>query len=185
MESNETVFTVLSSHVADHNISPGLLNFVQTHPELLAMPVTLDDEGKPNNFILKVFPIPEEELGSMTCALYGPAAGDEPITEDKVFYEARGNRRGPSRLIRAGERPAKNVVVIGLRGGVCFTMYGTQADSPSPKEPWDAANPEELEKCLEFWNQHCLAEANPSFLGEPSYTHGQKFRTPIHFGDSQ
>ena len=61
-------------------------------------------------------------------------------------------------------RPAKNLVVIGLRGGVCFTMYGTQADAPSPREPWDAREDNEHELCKAFWAQHALA--NPDATAE-------------------
>ena len=166
---NNRVFTHIGHD--DHGISPEQVEFVMTHPALLDRPA--------DSFILEVIALPEE-LGTAPSALYGPEAGDEPVGEDRVFYETRGNRKGPSRLMLAGHRSASNLVVIGIRGSACFTMYGTQADTPSPKEPWDAANEEELARCLEFWNQHCLAEPNPEFLGLPSYSHGHKYRVPLH-----
>lgn len=172
--TDQSPSTQVFTHIGhdDHGVSPEQISFVMSHPDLLAR-----EDG---SFIIELLTLPEE-LGTVPSALYGPLAGDGVFGEDKVFYEARGNRRGPSRLTSAGDRPARNIVAIGLKGGPCFTMYGTQANTPSPKEPWDAANEEELAKCLEFWNQHCLAEAKPKpeAAAENLPT---TYRTPIHFG---
>lgn len=173
--SDSTVFTILSSHVSDHIQNQEVVNWVQHHPELLSIPVTTDPEGKPNNFFIKVLSIPED-LGTLPCSLYGPAAGDAPVEESAVSYERRGNRRGPSRLVDMPERPASNVAVIGIRGGVCFTMYGSRATEASPKEPWDAANPEEFEKCVNFWNTHALVG-----VGSQDETAPTAYRTSIHY----
>ena len=90
----------------------------------------------------------------------------EPVSEDDVFYEQRGDRKGPSRLIRRPNREARNLVVIGLRGGVCFTMYGTRAGSASPREPWDARELDEYAACVKFWKEHALvAEGQDELAG--------------------
>ena len=172
--SNQTVFSELSSHVSDHIENQEVINWVQTHPELLSIPVTHNENGDPDNFFIKVIPMPEE-IGTLPCSLYGPAAGDAPVSEDDVHYETRGNRRGPSRMVMLPTREATNVAVIGIRGGVCFTMYGSRASEASPKEPWDAANPEELLRCVTFWDDHALA-------GGSGFNAARVYRTSIHFG---
>tara|TARA_B100000131_G_scaffold221323_1_gene212878 strand:- start:55091 stop:55579 length:489 start_codon:yes stop_codon:yes gene_type:complete len=140
-----TVFT----HVAhdDHDLTEEQTNYVQTLPRLLDRPE--------ESFILEVVPLPEH-LGTVPCGLYGPAAGDAPVEESSVFYMQRGERRGPSRMVRREYRPARNIVVIGIRGGVCFTMYGSRAESSSPREPWDAREMEEYARCVAFWKEHAL-----------------------------
>ena len=181
--SDNTVFSVLSSHVSDHIQNQEMIDWVQAHPELLALPVTHNEEGKPNNFFIKVLSLPEE-LGTLGCALYGPAAGDAPVSEADVFYYTRGNRRGPSRMVQLPERPASNVAVIGIRGGVCFTMYGSRAAAASPKEPWDAANPEEFEGCATFWKDHALSGSDvPQIerLTEGSGLDWATYKSPIHY----
>jgi len=142
---SNTVFT----HVAhdDHGLSEEQTAYIQNFPPLL--------DRAPESFILEVVTLPEN-LGSVPCGLYGPSAGDEPVNEDDVFYEQRGNRRGPSRLVRRPNREARNLVVIGLRGGACFTMYGTRAGSSSPREPWDARETKEYADCVAFWKEHAL-----------------------------
>ena len=144
----------------DHGVSEEQVDFVMTHPDLL--------ERAEGSFILEVLAIPSD-LGTAPSSLYGPAAGDASVGEDVVFYQYRGTRRGPSRLIESPDRPANNLVVVGIRGGVCFTMYGTQSVVPSPREPWDARDEDEFNRSLLFWNQHALAErvVKPARGGEP------------------
>tara|TARA_R100001086_G_scaffold237590_1_gene161722 strand:+ start:222 stop:728 length:507 start_codon:yes stop_codon:yes gene_type:complete len=130
-------------------------------------------------FIIKVLELPDH-CPDLPSALYGPTAGDQPITEDQVFYEKRGKRRGPSRLIKAPMRLARNMVVIGAwpkheKTPLLFTAYGTQSTMASPREWWDLApvdlsdeTPEESAKILRgwftlcneaisFWQEHALA----------------------------
>ena len=57
-------------------------------------------EGWDGSFIKKVLPLPDS-CPDLPSGLYGPAAGDDPITEDRVTYEKRNKRPGPSRLIDA------------------------------------------------------------------------------------
>ena len=113
------------------------------------------------SFMIKVLALPED-CPSLPSALYGPTAGDEPVTEDRVTYEKRNNRPGPSRLIDAPMRPARNMVVIGMRVEdgtlMLFTAYGTQSDTPSPREWWDAGmKPHEAVEAAKFWSEHALA----------------------------
>jgi len=110
-------------------------------------------------FVLKLVTLPEGTPDLMS-ALYGPAAGDAPLSEDQVFYEVRNERPGPSRLVRKPHRPCRKMVVCGLADqGIVFTSYGTQADFPSPREWWDAGmKPHEAGEAAKFWSQHALAE---------------------------
>lgn len=115
-------------------------------------------EGE-TGFVLKLVTLPEGTPDLMS-ALYGPAAGDAPLSEDQVFYEVRNERPGPSRLVRKPHRPCRKMVVIGLADqGIVFTSYGTQADFPSPREWWDAGmKPHEAVDAAKFWSYHALAE---------------------------
>ena len=113
------------------------------------------------SFIKWVLTLPDH-LPSIPSALYGPAAGDAPITEEQVTYEKRNDRPGPSRLIDAPMRPARNLVVIGMKVGdgtlMLFTAYGTQANEVSPREWWDSGmKPHEAIEAATFWSEHALA----------------------------
>lgn len=135
----------------DHDLLPEHLAFID---EALA-----EWDG---SFLLKVLTLPDD-CPSLLSALYGPAAGDVPITEELVTYERRNNRPGPSRLIDAHLRPARNMVVVGKRieDGtlLLFTAYGTQAEAPSPREWWDAGmKPHEAIEAATFWSKHALAK---------------------------
>ena len=140
----------------DHGLSDGHVDAVMADPTIAAMP-----EG---GFVLTVIDIPEG-LEALDCALYGPEVGDAPVGDAEVTLEARGGRAGPSRLVDRPHRPARRMVVVGIKGGVCFTAYGTRAKDPSPMEPWDADRkcadgkiPEdERARAHEFWAAHALA----------------------------
>ena len=115
-------------------------------------------EGE-TGFVLKLVTLPEG-VPDLSSALYGPTAGDAPLSEDMVFYEVRNDRPGPSRLVRNPHRPCRNMVVVGLADqGIVFTAYGTQADAPSPREWWDTSmKPHEAVEASKFWSAHALAE---------------------------
>jgi len=140
---------------ADHNIPQELIDWVFNHPRLL--------DYKQGQLINLCLDIPEE-FDPIPSSLYGPCAGDEPIKDRDTWLETRGNRKGPSRLIARPDRPVRRVAVIGVRGGYCFTMYGTQAELPSPREPWDPGLlTDELQQLSsDFWAVHALAAA-PKF----------------------
>jgi hypothetical protein len=151
----------------DHDLQPEHLVFID---EALA-----DWDG---SFLIRVLPLPDS-LASIPSALYGPTAGDDTIDESTVTYQKRNGRRGPSRLIDAPTRPARNLVVIGMQveSGtmMLFTAYGTQSDTASPREWWDlppldVANltpyqalqvltkwRQDAEHSALFWTSHALA----------------------------
>ena len=135
---------------ADHPMSDAQLNWIQSNKEIARL-----EEGA---FICQVFTLPEE-LGTIPSALYGPSVGDAPIGEDEVTYVVRGERGEKSRMIDKPIRQARNVCVIGLVGKVAFTLYGTQASSPAPREPWDKGltTSEEKAEADVFWCNHALS----------------------------
>ena len=135
----------------DHGLQPEHLRFID---EALS-----DWDG---SFLLTVLTLPGN-CASLWCSLYGPSVGDEPVTEDQVTYEKRNNRPGPSRLIDAPVRMARNMVVCGMRVEdgtlMLFTAYGTQAEAPSPREWWDSGmKPHEAIEAATFWSQHALVK---------------------------
>ena len=134
----------------DHDLQPQHLAFID---EALS-----DWDG---SFIKRVLPLPDH-IASIPSALYGPCVGDEPVTDDMVTYQVRKKRPGPSSLIDAPMRPARNLVVVGARVGdgtlMLFTAYGTQSDEVSPREWWDSGmRPHEAVEAATFWSTHALA----------------------------
>ena len=134
----------------DHPMSDEQIEWIQTHPVISEM-----EEGE---FICQVFEVPVSR-GTVPSALYGPSVGDDPITEDEVTYMVRGKPGQESRMIDKPVRQAHNMCVIGLVGKIAFTLYGTQANEPSPREPWDEgfASDEEKEFATKFWSEHALS----------------------------
>lgn len=101
-----------------------------------------------------------EGIDKVPSAIYGPSAGDEPVQENEVFYERRGNRYGPSRLIKAPYRMIDTIIVIAGPGAegesLIYTAYG--GPSPAPHEWWDKnLKPREAMKAATFWSVHALA----------------------------
>ena len=92
----------------DHGLSDEHVEVVMSHPVVA--------EVAHGEFVRVVVPIPDG-VPSLPCALYGPAVGDGPVPESAVREVVRGNRGGPSRMIGLPSRPARNMVIIGIRGG--------------------------------------------------------------------
>jgi len=145
---------VLKIHHADHGITP-------EHTPFIAEVVESRIEG----FFIVCVEIPPN-LPSLKSALYGPGAGDDPVGEGclgGVSYENRGNRPGPSRLVKMPLRDCRRVVVCGVRKeklseSFVITAYGTQATEPSPREWWDVSmTPAEALEAATFWCSHALA----------------------------
>ena len=110
-------------------------------------------------FFIEALPL-GDLTGTLKSALYGPDAGDEPVSEDEVVYEVRGNRAGPSRLIDRPARPADHMVVIGIAGEdpKVFTAYGNIGDGIAPREPWDPTmGADDAAASARFWSEHALA----------------------------
>jgi hypothetical protein len=134
----------------DHYVSNDQLEWIQNHPKFKGL--------EENTFVCEVLTIPEG-LGAIPSALYGPTAGDKPVSEENVVYKIRNGRDDLSRMIDKPQRLAHNICVIGLVGKVAFTLYGTQSDTPALREPWDESlsTEREIEEAQKFWSEHALS----------------------------
>lgn len=116
-----------------------------------------DREG----FFLLSLPLEGALGGSLQSGLYGPVAGDPPVTEAEVEYVVRNERPGPSRLVSRPLRDADHLVVIGVAGGEnpkVFTAYGNRGTVIPPREWWDPTmKPQEAMEAAAFWQQHALS----------------------------
>jgi hypothetical protein len=91
-------------------------------------------------------------------ALYGPAAGDSPVSDGDAVMVRRGERRGLSRMVARPCRPWHSLTVVGvveLDTVHVFTAYGGPI---APREPWDSSmTAQEQGESAEFWAEHALA----------------------------
>ena len=134
----------------DHSVSDEQMEWIQNHSKFKSL-----ENG---TFVCEILTIPEE-LGVIPSALYGPTAGDSPVTEKEVTYKIRNGRDDLSRMIDKPMRSAHNICIIGLVGKVAFTLYGTQSDTPALREPWDESlnTEKEIEEAQKFWSEHALS----------------------------
>lgn len=97
------------------------------------------------------------ELGTVPCALWGPAMGDAPVCPDHVHLEQRGSRSWRSRMVGYPSRQTRTVTVIaGPHDGdpcILFTAFGGPA---SPQEP-DDPDCKDVEASRAYWAEHALA----------------------------
>lgn len=83
-------------------------------------------------FFIETFELPPD-LGTVTNELYGPSAGDEPISDSEVVWGRRGARPWPSRLVLRPKRPTKFVrVIAGPHEEKCARCGGTGSLSNGP-----------------------------------------------------
>lgn len=134
---------------ADHGIS-------EAHLRAVLHVLSLD--ARDESVFVRSTTLPPE-LEGIKSALYGPAAGDPPVLHDEAYLEVRGDREGPSRLVRRLQRATRLMTVIGRgsRDGHLdiFTAYG---GPPALREPWDPTlTPSEKEDAEAFWAEHALA----------------------------
>lgn len=115
-------------------------------------------------FFLETIKLPDA-LGTVPCALWGPAMGDPAITEDAVVYVTRGTRTWPSRLVERPARPTRLITVIaGPHEEPCgagsirhpCVLYTAFGGPPAPQEPGDPSC-KDLAPSEAFWRAHALA----------------------------
>jgi hypothetical protein len=102
-----------------------------------------------------------EELGMLSCGLYGPAMEDQPIPEHDVKYVIRGARTWGSRVVvrSGGPRPTNKLVVIaGPHKDEPCILYTAYGGPLAPREPTDPniQSSEEREASEKFWAEHAL-----------------------------
>ena len=136
-----------ASHL-DHHLTTAHIAFI--------LALFVDRDG----FFAETVTLPSE-LPDLDCALYGPLAGDAPVSEIEISYAVRPSRRCASRLIALPSRPTRLLTVIAGshedgRPCVLWTAYGGPS---APREPGDLSLPDwasVLESRL-FWMKHALA----------------------------
>lgn len=96
-------------------------------------------------------------LGTVPCALIGPATGGDPVDESAVSYARRGSRPWESRVIACEPAQTRIVTIIaGPHDGhpcVVYTMYG---GPQAPQEPGDPGC-KDPDASRVFWREHALA----------------------------
>ena len=102
------------------------------------------------------------ELGTVDCALWGPAMGDDALCDMECYWAKRGDRKGPSRLVDARKRETSLVTIVtgphGDESCVLFTAYGGPS---APREPFEFAEDDISEDAIKsrvFWSRHALAQ---------------------------
>jgi hypothetical protein len=119
----------------------------------------LVEQLNPSGFFIRTVELPPNHP-PVESLLYGPLAGDPPITEDEVEYLVRGNRAGPSRMVNRPRRMTRTVTIIGEATPEQVEVYTCYGGLPAPREPWDPSlsSPEEKRESVDFWSTHALAK---------------------------
>jgi hypothetical protein len=94
-----------------------------------------------HEFCIETFELPEG-LGLVPCGLHGPVMGDASVSEDEVYYKARGDRPYSSRLIDRAPRLQRKITVImgpheeececGGKGGMYIPLDGGFSRTGNP-----------------------------------------------------
>lgn len=155
------------SHL-DHGLSPEVVAWL------------LEQFKDRSGFFIESFDLPPW-AGKVESLLYGPVAGDDPVTESEVYYSRRGDRAGESRMVHRPARFTRQLTVIaGPRGSEPCVLYTAHGGGPAPREPWSvdavvsrAAHAE----AVSFWAVHALAsDTTPCrWCGAPLPTHTAGF----------
>jgi len=152
------MFIIIPESHLDHNVSTAILNHV--------LKTFADRDG----FFIETIELPPE-LGTLSCALYGPEMGDAPVEDGPdVFMGQRQGRNNPTRFIQKPSRPTNRMTIIAgpnkddaghiIAGQECvlYTLYG---GPPATREPGDTSLPKpsrEHQSAVAFWAGHALSE---------------------------
>lgn len=111
-------------------------------------------EGGPG---FRIVQVPVED--PLPSALYGPAAGDQPVTDAFAKMQTRGDRPQPSRMVQRPSRPSNTMTVIGkVNEDGTVEVYTAYGGPLAPREPGDPSlSPEEKAESEKFWAEHALA----------------------------
>ncbi len=112
----------------------------------------------PNGFFLRTLTLPEGHVDLLN-ALYGPSAGDAPVSDDQVHFVKRSEDRPPSRMVKLPKRPTRLITLIGIQADgevTIFTAYGGPAAEREPGDP-TLRTDEEKAAAVAYWATHALA----------------------------
>ncbi len=134
------------SHL-DHGLSPDHIAWMVSTLERAPFPAP--------GIAIVTLSIPEA-LSPVESRLYGPTAGDAPVSEDVVSYVVRGPRRWTTRVVVAPVRQTRTLTVVLGPDGTLYTSYGGPA---APREPGDLSlsTMADIEASRAFWTVHALA----------------------------
>ena len=167
-------FEIVSESHLDHGLAPAQI-------ELLSA-LFVERDG----FFVETVTLPAE-LGTVPCALHGPAMGDQPVADADVVHIRRGERGYSSRLCnRAPRQSALVTVIAGPHGESSCVLYTAFGGPLAPKEASDPSLGDEDRAASEaFWAEHALSlddfadENSCEACGEPA---PDSYFTP-HGGD--
>jgi hypothetical protein len=130
---------------ADHGVSSETIAWALSHIN-------------PTGFFLRTLELPEGHC-DLLSALYGPLAGDAPVSDDVVHFAKRSEDRPASRMVSQAKRPTRLLTVIGTAKDGDVTIFTAYGGPCAPREPGDAtlATDEEKKESSDFWAQHALA----------------------------
>lgn len=135
------------SHL-DHGLTPEQVEYIRT---------TFLERS---SFFIETITLPAE-LGTVPCALRGPALGEPPVPESLCVWVQRGSRAWASRTIP--NPPARSrlvTVVAGPHGDQPCVLYTAYGGPQAPREPGDPALLDDVDARAasdEFWAVHALA----------------------------
>jgi hypothetical protein len=130
------------SHV-DHGLTPSQIDWL------------LERYADRDAFFIDTVELPAE-LGTVPCGLHGPIMGDDPVSEDEVVHETRGDREWTSRLCDREARGVRQVSVIaGPHEEEACILYTAFGGPVAPQEPSDPGN-RDLDAATAFWADHAL-----------------------------
>ncbi len=126
----------------------------------------LDTYGDRDSFFIETVELPTH-LPPLTCKLYGPSVGDDPVPAVDCRMVERPGRvtRGISWPSRVCDRPPRDTSTITVIAGpdpdndepmVLYTAYGGPC---APREPGDPDIPDDSMKARSdaFWVEHALS----------------------------
>jgi hypothetical protein len=170
LQRNEMTDMSFTVYHADHGITEAQMSFIKTE---------LAEQA--DGFFIRQITLPMA-LGTVPCALYGPAMGDPAVADCQVTLECRGDRAWADKMLLGWPmRSVDYVQCIGIREGDSFTLFTVYGGPLAPQNPEDPTN-KQPEAAREFWAEHGLAtgqseeERGKDWKPQP----GQRF---IHLGD--
>jgi hypothetical protein len=141
----------------DHGITDGQMEFIR-NAVVNDETIEFDEE---TGFFKKEVKITDENLLPVPCGLYGPAMGDDPISETRVFFLKRGGRRYTDRVINLPVRPVDYVQVIGAKDqNGNFTIYTIYGGPEAPQHPADPTCKDKKASAI-WWGVHALVAEVP------------------------
>lgn len=142
----------------DHGITDGQMEFIRN---VVVNDETIEYDEGTNGFFKREIEITDDSLLPVPCGLYGPAMGDEPVTDDQVFFLKRNDRQWYDRCISAPVRPVAYVQVIGQKNeNENFTVFTVFGGPLAPQNPSDPTN-KDPKAAAQWWQVHALVSEVP------------------------